>query len=90
MNNNELEVRQRQLLIRCSELRLVLADQAQVLIKPLAIIDQVRSGFQWLRRNPQWPLGAMVLLTIVKPRKSIMWGSRLLWAWNTYKRIRKG
>jgi len=83
-------MRQRRLLIRSSELRIVLTDQTQVLIKPLAIIDQVRSGLQWLRRNPKWPLGAILLLTIVKPRKSLVWGGRLLWAWNTYKRIKKG
>lgn len=89
MNNDELEVRQRKLLIRSCELRLILTDQTQVLKKPLVIIDQVRSGLQWLRCNPQWPLGAILLITIVRPRKSLVWGGRLLWTWNIYKRIKK-
>lgn len=85
MNNDELVVRQQRLLVRSAQLRLVLADQAQVLRRPLAVVDRAQSGLQWLYRNPQWPLGALVLLLLVRPRRAIVWGGRLLWGWKTFK-----
>lgn len=85
---DELARRQQQLLIRSAELRVTLAHQAQVLQTPLAAADQVRAGVQWLRRHPQWPLGALVLLALKRPRRVFGWASRLLWGWGLYQRAR--
>lgn len=85
MNNDELVMRQQQLLAHSARLRLVLADQAQVLQRPLAMVDQARGGLQWLYRNPQWPLGVLALLVLVRPRRAMVWGGRLWWAWKAYK-----
>lgn len=85
MNNDDLTVRQQQLLARSAQLRMVLADQAQVLQRPLAMADQARGGLQWLYRNPQWPLGVLALLVLVRPRRAMTWGGRLWWAWKAYK-----
>ena len=77
MNNDDLIVRQQRLLVRSAQLRLLLADQAQILQKPLARADQAQSGLQWLYRNPLWPLGALVLVALVRPRRAMAWSGRL-------------
>jgi hypothetical protein len=80
--------RQQQLLIRSAELRVALANQAQVLQSPLALADQVRAVGQWLREHPQWPLGALILLALTRPRRLLRWGSRLMWGLGLYRRAR--
>lgn len=85
MNNGDLLVRQQRLLVRSAQLRLELADQAQVLQRPLAVADRAQSGLYWLYRNPQWPLGALALLIVVRPRRALVWGGRLWWGWKTLK-----
>jgi hypothetical protein len=89
MKHDELVLRQQRLLERSAQLRLVLADQAQVLQRPLAMADQAQSGLQWLYRNPQWPLGALALVVLVRPRRAMVWGGRFWWAWKTFKQTQK-
>jgi hypothetical protein len=86
MTHNELILRQQRLLGRSAELRLHLADQAQVLQNPLAMADQARSCLQWLRSNPQWSIGGLIVLLVLKPKRTIIWGGRLWWAWKSLKR----
>ena len=83
---DELARRQQQLLIRSAELRVTLAHRAQVLETPLAVADQVWGGVQWLRQHPQWPLGALALLALKRPRRMLGWASRLWWGWGLYQR----
>lgn len=85
MNNDDLAVRQQRLLVRSAQLRLVLADQAQALRRPLALADRAQSGLRWLYHNPQWPLGALVLVILVRPRRAMVWGARLWWSWKSFK-----
>jgi len=86
MTNNELQMRQQRLLLRSGELRLSLSDQAQVFKRPLAVVDQARNSVLWIYRNPKWPLGALLLLTILRPRRAIVWGGRLWWTWKMVKK----
>ncbi len=88
MNHHELMLRRQQLLVRSAQLRLSLADQVQVYKRPLAIANQVRSGLQWLYRNPQWPLGALMILVVLRPRRALGWGGRLWWAWRLFQRTK--
>ena len=88
MNKNELVLRQQRLLLRSAQLRLTLADQAQVFKRPLAVADQAQANLQWLYRNPQWPLGALLVLVVLRPRRAILWGGRLWWALKTFNRAR--
>lgn len=85
MNNGDLLVRQQRLLVRSAQLRLELANQAQVVQRPLALADQAQSGLQWLYHNPQWPLGALVLVMLVRPRRTMAWAARLWWTWKAVK-----
>lgn len=89
MNNSDLLIRQQRLLARSSQLRLTLAEQAQVLVAPLALVDQVRHGVQWLYRNPHWPLGALLALAVLRPRRALTWGGRVWWTWRMYQRFVK-
>lgn len=86
MNNDELVLRQQRLLVRSARLRLTLADQARVFKRPLTVADQAQASLRWLYRNPRWPLGALLVLFVLRPRRAILWGGRLWWAWRTFKR----
>lgn len=89
MNNNDLLMRQQRLLARSSQLRLTLGKQAQVLVAPLALADRVRHGVQWLYRNPHWPMGALLALAVLRPRRALTWGGRMWWVWRMYQRVLK-
>lgn len=86
---NELTQRRQRLLVRSAELRMTLASQAQVLRAPLALVDQVRAGVQWLRHHPQWPLGALLLLVVRRPKRALRWAARLWWGWGLYRRMQQ-
>jgi hypothetical protein len=89
MNNDDIFLRQQRLLVRSGQLRLTLSDQTQALRKPLSWVDQARSSMVWLRHNPQWPLGAVLVLAVVRPRGAIRWAGRLWWGWQTVTRVRQ-
>jgi hypothetical protein len=87
MNDAELIQRQQALLVRSAQLRLSLAQQAQVLKRPLALADAAQSGLQWIYRNPAWPIGALTLVLLLRPKRTLVWGGRAWWAWNSYRRV---
>lgn len=82
----ELQLKRERLLVRSAELRLAVGRQAQALQTPLAIADQVRAGVGWLRRNPEWPLGALVVLVVLRPRRALRWASRAWWSWRLWRK----
>jgi hypothetical protein len=86
--HRELELRRARLLARSTELRMAVGQQAQVLRTPLAVADQVRDGARWLRQHPEWPIGALVVLVILRPRRVFRWSSRLFWGWQMWRRAR--
>lgn len=85
----ELMQHQQRLRIRSAELRLRLANEAQVLETPLALIDQARAGVTWLRRHPQWLVGALALLGLIRPQRATRWAARLWWGWGLYQRMQQ-
>lgn len=86
MNNADLAARKQRLLIRSALLRQTLGDQAQVLKRPLALIDQVQTRLQWLARNPKWPVAALMVLLILRPRRTLVWSGRIWRLWKLFKR----
>lgn len=84
-----LAARKQQLLIRSAELRVTLAHQSQTLQGPLALADQAVSGTRWLRDHPQWPLGALLLLAVLRPRRALAWATRLWWGFGLYRNVRR-
>lgn len=88
MANETVLLRQQRLLERSMQLRTSISDQSDILIGPLAIADKVRSSADWLYCNPQWPVALIFVFFTLKPRKAVVWGSRLWGVWKTYKRFK--
>lgn len=89
MTNDELILRRQQLLVRSAELRISVSGQLQAFKTPLSVADHAREGLQWMLRNPQWPLGALCVVIILRPRVVWRWGGRIWWAWKTYQQTRR-
>jgi len=82
----ELEIERAGLLARSAQLRAELGEQATVMRTPLAVVDQVLAGAQWLRSHPEWPLGALLVLLLLRPRRVVRWSVRLFWGWRMWRR----
>jgi len=89
MNKTELLHRQQALLQKSARLREQLKIQSRVLVKPLGLLDQGRRLAQWLGRHPVLPASALVLGVVLKPKRALVWGGRLLWAWKTSQTVKK-
>ncbi len=83
----DTEVRQRLLLARSDALRRSLASDLRALEQPLAWADQGLAAARWLRRHPEWPVGAAALLVALRPVRAWRWGRRLFFAWRTGRRV---
>ena len=85
----DLEQRSRQLLARSAALRAQLADDAQVLRTPLALADQLRRGWRWLKAHPQWVGVGVAVLVVWRPRR-LAWLAGRLWAgWRLWQRLQR-
>jgi len=84
----ELAERKQQLLIRSAELRVSMAHHARALRGPLSVVDQAMAGAQWLRTHPAWPLGTMLMLAVLRPRRILRWGFRLWGGWRLFGKAR--
>lgn len=82
----ELQLKRERLRVRSAELRLAVRRESQVLELPLAVADRVVAGARWLRRNPQWPLGALAVLVVLRPRRALRWAARAWWGWRLWRR----
>jgi hypothetical protein len=82
----ELQLRREGLRMRSAELRLTIADHSRVLEPPLAFADQARAGMHWLHAHPEWPLGTLALLLVLRPRRMLRWTGRLWWGWRLWRR----
>ncbi|MFZ2123252.1 MAG: YqjK family protein [Rhodoferax sp.] len=89
MTPHELQQRQQRLLIRSTELRLQLRSDMQGLQRPAAVADQVKASVTWLYQHPQWPVGVLALLLILKPRRALAWTGKLWWLWKSARRLRR-
>ncbi len=81
-----LALRRELLLTRSRALRQQLARESEVLEAPLALVDQARQGLRWLRQHPEWPIGGLVLLALLRPRRVWRWAARGWWAWRLWRR----
>jgi len=81
--------RQQQLQVRSGRLRQQLVDDAQLLRRPLALADQVRHGWQWLRAHPEVLAGGALLLALVRPRRAWRLASRAWAGWQLWRRLQR-
>jgi YqjK-like protein len=91
-HHRALAQRRQLLLLQSARLRLSLVQQSQVLKRPLAVADQVRACVHWLGRHPVWPLMAVALWGIARPRSMSRGLSQLLaitpWLLRTWRKLR--
>lgn len=88
MDNTELALHQQRLVTRSANLRHAMGVHAAPLQKPLAVVDQAWWATQWLVRHPEWPLGALLLVALLRPKRVLIWGTRLWWGWRALQRSR--
>ena len=88
MNKTELLARQQLLLQKSSLLRERVQVQSAVLIKPLWVLDQGKLGVQWLAQHPIWPSSVLLVVTLLKPRRTLAWGGRIYRVWKTYRSLK--
>lgn len=79
--------RQRALLAQSARLRASWQTDLAALRPPLAVADQARDAWQWLRAHPEWPAGLAVVLVVARPRLALRWGLRLWTAWQWWRRL---
>ena len=80
-----LQRRRESLLVRSAGLRARLGRQAEGLAAPLALADLALDGWRWLRAHPQWPVAAVTVWVVVRPRRALRWLGR---AWSLWRGAR--
>lgn len=85
----EVAQRQQLLMARSGRLRQRLAADVQVLQHPLALVDQLRHGWQWLRAHPEVPAAAVLLLALVRPRRAWRLARRVWAGWQLWRRVQR-
>jgi hypothetical protein len=89
VRSHSITQRQQKLLLRSALLRQDVADSLNLWRPPLARIDRWRAGLQWLQQHPVWPVSAVAVVVVLRPRRTLVWARRLWWIWGAVKRIRQ-
>lgn len=79
--------RQQLLRARSTLLRRRLGDEAQVLERPLALVDEVRRGWLWLKAHPEALLAGALAFALVRPRRALRLASRAWAGWQLWRRL---
>ncbi len=85
-NSEPLARRRERLLLRSSQLRADISLNVQALHRPLGLADQARAALDWLAQNPQWPVGALLVVAVVRPRRTLRWAGTLWWGYGLFRR----
>ena len=87
--HEELLRRRERLLLRSAILRQDWSQQVQVLRAPLGVADRARAATRWLVQHPEWPLGAAVLLMLLRPGRVLRWASYAWQGYGVYRRVQR-
>jgi hypothetical protein len=85
----ELLQRRERLRLRSELLRQEWSEQVQQLRRPLGLADRARAGVHWLAQHPEWPLGAAVLIVLLRPGRALRWASYGLQGYTVYRRLQR-
>jgi hypothetical protein len=88
-SHDELMRRREQLLLRSSQLRADWSLQVQGLRTPLRLADRARDGVNWLVQNPQWPLGVLLLVVVLRPRRALRLASYVWQGMGALRRVQR-
>ena len=86
---DDLIARRAYLVARSAQLRLDWSQQVQLFRAPLGVADQGRAAVQWLARNPEWPLGAAVVIVLLRPGRVLRWSGYAWQGWSLYRRLQR-
>ncbi len=78
----ELAMRRQQLVARSSAIRAQMVVQSTAFGPWLALGDQVRAGFLWMRRHPGVVIAVSLAVVVARPRVAWRWG------WRTWSAVR--
>lgn len=56
---------------------------------PLGVADQARAATRWLVQHPEWPLGAALLLVLLRPGRVLRWASYAWQGYGVYRRVQR-
>lgn len=102
--HHELQSRREHLIARSAELRVRLAQDSQLLLRPLAVVDQMQNAGRWLLGRPGWTLGGMLVVLLFRPRRArsrkpaglrqgvgfiTRWVGRVWWGWRLWQRAQR-
>ncbi len=87
--HEELLRRRERLLLRSAGLRADWAEHVQGLRRPLQLADRARAAGSWLAQHPQWPIGAAIVLVLVRPSRALRWTGYALQGLTIYHRLQK-
>jgi hypothetical protein len=89
-NTRESQLLQRRaaLVARSGQLRDALSAQAGSMLPHGMLARSADGALRWAQRHPQWLVGSVVLLLVVRPQRVWRWTGRLLAAWQVARRAR--
>jgi hypothetical protein len=85
----ELLRRRERLMLRSALVRQDWAQQVQGLRRPLGLADKAREATQWLVHHPEWPIGAALLIVLLRPGRALRWASYGLQGYGVYRRVQR-
>lgn len=88
-DRDEVLLRRERLVLRSDQLRVTWSQQVQVLRRPLGMADKARSATQWLLQHPEWPLGVLALLVVLRPGRALRWASYAWQGYGVYRRVQR-
>ena len=84
----QLALKQQQLQLRCATQRLQLQQQIRPILPLFVLGDRLRAGMDFIRQRPYFFAATAVLLLAIRPRKTLRWLRRGLFAWQFFSRLR--
>ena len=86
---DDLLRRRERLILRSAMLRQDWGRQVQGLRRPLNVADKAREATHWLVRYPEWPIGAALVIVLLRPGRALRWVSYGLQGYGIYRRVQR-
>ena len=83
----ELALQKQRLQLKSAEQRGALMAAVAQLAPAFAVVDGVQDGFRWLRRHPEWLVGGIVTLLVVRPGAVLRLAERGFFAWQIWRKF---
>ena len=84
----ELALKKQRLQIASEGLRTEVGQCAAALAPVFSTADCVVDGVRWLRSNPEFVVGAGVVLIVARPKRAWRWGRRIFIGWQAWRKLR--